>query len=195
MSIATQTTATTTATITRAELVEAMHYLRGARIVTLHTEVEPAIKSPKKSGMAGRIRKRSKINCIINFHYSNAVNNQREREAAPLMEHPLVRAGVATIEVEHFEALPRKWGVRIDGTPLITHKGEWYLETKVERVYDTQYFLDGTPVEREAVANYLQEKREEGGRQGVEKKIILRDYKISSLVAITTGGKTYLIEN
>lgn len=191
MSIATQTIAT----MTRAELIETMHHLRGARIVTLHTEVEPAIKKPKTSWMAGRILKRSKINCVINFHYSNAVNKQREREAAPLMEHPLVLAGVATIEVEYFEALPRKWGTRIDGTPLITHKGEWYLETKVERVYDTEYLLDNKPVDKSEISEYLVERGGESARQGVEKQIILRDYKVSSLRAITMGGKIILITN
>jgi len=162
--------------MTRQDFVTKLEGLRGATFATLVTNVQPDIKCPKTSGMAGRIRKRSRINCVLNHIYGNSVNYQREREGK---------------EVD-FTPNPRKWGERIRGTTLVCHKGKTYLEVKVEKVYDTQYYLDGQKVERDQVAEFLRE-RSTSSRQDLSKEVVLRDYNVDSIESVTMQGETIVL--
>lgn len=153
--------------MTRKQFVEYLKEQQGATFATLTALVEPTIKSPKTSGMAGRIKKRSRINCTLNFIYGNSVNRQRERED----------------KVADFTPNPRKWGQRIQGTTLVEHKGKVYVEAKVEKVYDTEYLLDNEPVSYEKIAEFLRPKSSKS-RQGTDKQVILRDYNVENITEV-----------
>lgn len=164
--------------MTRLELLEKLQSLRGATFATLVVNVEPSIKCPKTSGMGGRIRKRSKVNVTLGFIYANSVNRQREREG----------------NESDFQVNPRKWGERIKGTTLVVHKGQYYLETKVEKVYETEYFLDGKLIEKEKIKDFLKESAPQP-QQELEKEIILRDYRLDSIESVTINHETLKVEN
>lgn len=174
------------ATMTRDDLVSALRDRRGAFFVTLTAETDPRMR---KTGnpYVGAV-KRSVVNGLLNWIYGNAVNNQRVRE-----NQPLDAAG----EVEHFTPEPRKWGTRIiraDGTvtPLVEHKGRFYLELKVERSLGYEYRLGGTVIDPAVVEPFLPE-RTEGARQEVDRPVILRDYSIESIQQIVLDGVVYEI--
>jgi hypothetical protein len=134
-----------------------------------------AVTEPKllKSCPFGQVRKVSKILGIANFRYANSVNNQRSREGLPA----------------DFESLPRRWGKRLVGCPLVEHQGKWYLEVKVEKVLKSaKYWADGKWISKEALEPFLP-KRQESGRQGVENSIILRDYNLESIRKLKIGGR------
>lgn len=123
-----------------------------------------------------RIQKISRVLGIANFHYSNSVNKQRTREGLP-----------AT-----FQAHPRKWGVRIDGCPLVVHKGQYYLELKVEKTLDhPRYLADGRFVSAEHLEPWLPV-RKESARQGTEKPIILRDYSLKNIRKLRLSKREFL---
>ena len=93
-----------------------------------------------------------------------------------------------------FEALPRKWGVRLPGTPLIAHDGMLYLEVKVERALDQRYeTVDGKSLDGIAVGTFLPSRGP--SRQGVSREVILRDYGLASIVSIRLGGVVYLVRD
>lgn len=122
------------------------------------------------------VTKVSRVNGIINFRYKNSVNNQREREQGP--DH------------EPFEPEPRKWGERLEGMPLVEHKGRYYLEVKVERSLGTTYLDEnGDEIEREALEPYLYRSRQPSTQQ-TETPIILRDYRVENITEITVNGST-----
>jgi hypothetical protein len=158
-------------------LIEKIKSISGTTMASIVVETIPDIKNPKTSGMTDRLRKRSYVSITLGFNYSNSVNRQRTKEG---------------VEPD-FEALPRKWGTRIPKTSLVEHKGELYLETKINRVIDTKYILDGQEVQYGDIEQYLRAKPQSSGRQGVNNEIILRDYKLSSIVAITMFGQTYIV--
>lgn len=175
------------ATMTKADLVSVLMDRKGAFFGTIVAETDPRMK---KTGnpYVGAV-KISRVNGLFNWIYENAVNRQRCRE-----EQPVDASG----EVEHFTALPRKWGVRVkreDGTvtPLVEHKGAFYLEMKVERSLGYEYRKDGTTLDPKAVEAFLPE-RKEGARQEVDNPVILRDYAIESIRQITLDGIVYEIE-
>jgi hypothetical protein len=157
-------------------LFDVLKTVSGAKIVSLVVETVPDMITPKANPLFGRLVKRSYINGMIGFRYENSVNNQ------------LAREGVEADFVSH----PRKWGNRIEGTPLVEHKGTHYLEVKIEKVYDTKYILDGKEVSKDVVAQHLRPAKEGSGRQGTEKAVILRDYKLDSITALNMGGRQYL---
>jgi hypothetical protein len=84
--------------------------VKGAKAVSVVTITVP-LMNKRVNGEANpfydRVKKRTYRSCMIGFRYENSVNNQREREGK---------------EVD-FVAAPRKWGVHLDGTPLIDQNG------------------------------------------------------------------------
>lgn len=125
------------------------------------------------------IEKVSVVNGIINFIYANSVENQREREG---------------LDLEEFEPQPRMWGERIPDTPLVEHKGNYYLEVKVENVLETVYVdSGGNVVDREEIEEFLYSSSQPS-TQKTEKEIILRDYKIQNLEQINMYGGNFILK-
>ncbi len=165
--------------ITHAQMIAMMAALRGATFVTFEARTVPDlyVRHPQTREMnpfLGNIVKIAQVNGTINFIYENAVNRQRTREE---------------LEAD-FEAMPRQWGRRIVGTPLVEHKGNHYLEVKVERSI-THYYttLDGAPLPTEQVERFR--KPTGRSRQGVEREIILRDYGIHNIVEMRMQSEQY----
>jgi len=164
----------------REELIALLYGQHNATMASIVSDTEPSIKSPKTSGMGGgRIRKRSYAQIVLGGSYENAVNKA------------IVKEGIENgkREVEYFEPLPRKWGVRIDGTPLVEHKGKTYVEARVLKVLKTEYFFDGNPVDKTDIDRFLLPHKE-GVRQGLDNPIIWRDYNVDSIVNLTLNGET-----
>lgn len=168
-----------TDTMTETDLIHALcdNAKRGAFPITIEALTVPTMR---KTGnpYAGNCLKRSRVNGFANWIYSNSVNRQRERE------------GTET----DFIAAPRQWGARVEKTPLVIHKGKMYLELKVEKSLGHQYeTLTGKIIEASELAPFLSEKSEGSGRQGTEKEIVLRDYAIASIHAVSLDGRTYRV--
>lgn len=164
-------------TITRQQMIDALNGMKGARIISIVTMVDARLR--KTDNPFQGVRKISGVNGVINWNYEKAVNRQREREGTE----------------GNFEAHPRKWGQRIEGTPFVAHKDELYLELKVEST-DTPTYVDsaGNVIEKEKIKAFLPTQSSNAEHQGVEKEIILRDYKVSGITQITYGGNTYLVK-
>lgn len=163
--------------VSRAKLIEQLKSTDGASsFVSIRTAVEPRMRKTDNPYW-GKLLKYSTINGLINVNYSSSVSNQREREG---------------IE-EEFVAEQRKWGVKIPKTPLVEHRGEFYLEIKVHSVSSSEYItLDGEVVDRELVKPFLYIPKQ-AATQKTEKPIILRDFKISSIRSITMHGEEFAV--
>lgn len=164
---------TGTKLLTVADLTEMFDVKHGARAITI-----VATTTPKLLKGAPRVVKMSRVNGMVWFSYQNSVNNQRKRE------------GLSA----DFKPQPRKWGVRLANSALVEHKGEYYLEVKVEKSLDHKY-LDpdtGKEIAASEVEKFIPQ-RKEGARQEVESVIILRDYKLSNIQSLTHEGVTYII--
>lgn len=163
--------------------------------VTIVSRTEPAMR---KTGnpFIGKLFKLSTVHGEINWHYAKEVNKQRNREGGFEFVD-----GVPTVkEVEKFEAHPRKWGTRLKDSPFVEHKGNFYLEMKVNDTQPPQYRdHNNRPVEGEQLekAKKFFSKRSTSSRQGVEKKIVLRDYRFDRVTAITLHdrGMTFIVNN
>ena len=132
---------------------------------------------PRPEEWGAKILKRSRVNGVLGYNYENSVNNQREREGKD----------------SDFQQEERRWGVRLDRV-WVSHKGELYFTVKVERsLEEPRYFTEsGVELSRDEVKPYLP-KKSKSSRQGTDKEIIHREYKLSSLRGITMNRQTFEI--
>jgi hypothetical protein len=166
-------------TVSIDELRSKLLEVTGAKAVSVVMVTVPQMNK-KVNGEAnpfyGRVQKRTYRSVVIGFRYENSVNNQRAREDKDL----------------DFVAMPRTWGVHIDGTPLVEHRERYYLECKVERVIESNYLLDGELADDEVVEPYLA-KRTQSSRQGVDKEVVLIDVNLENIEVLVMDGETYEI--
>jgi hypothetical protein len=145
-----------------------------------------AVTNPQqRKSPFGTITKKSRM--LVNWgnwSYSNALESQAKREGKEI----------------DFEVQPRRWGTRLQNSPLVHHvnkQGEekHYLEVKVENVFETEYFEKetGKPLTYHEVSWYLYEKKESATQDKLEKKIYLRDFSLDSIVSIVHGGVEYVV--
>ena len=76
---------------------------------------------------------------------------------------------------------------------MVSHKGNLYVDVKVERVLSTEYQVDSEPVAQVFLAPYIPPKRSNKGRQELAKPVIIRDYKIVGIKQMTINGETYKV--
>jgi hypothetical protein len=160
-------------TITIQKLIDSLQEHKGTQFVTLITKTQPKLlKNPLEP-----IFKVSRVNICVNWNYSNSVNLQRMREG----------------NEDAFVPQPRKWGTRIPHSPFVEHKGQLYLEAKIEKSLDYHYEnANGDTIENSIVNPYLPQ-RKQSSTQQTEKEIILRDYNVENIVSIAMQGETYLV--
>lgn len=164
--------------ITKQELKDNLMNMKGgANIVSIVTKTTPRMRKTDNP-FYDKVEKVSKVNGIINWRYSNAVNNQRKREG----------------KEDDFQAVERRWGQRIKGTPLVEHKGKYYLEMKVERKLNSEYIHKekGEKLDMEQLGAFLYT-NSSSKRQNLEKEVVLRDYKLDSIDTIKMNGEEYKV--
>jgi hypothetical protein len=92
-----------------------------------------------------------------------------------------------------FELQPRTWGERIPETPFISHTkdGEttFYLEVIVLNSGKSSYYLDNAPIAKSDVVGL--KTATEGEQGGLENKVIVRSFKLSSITAVRIDGMEY----
>jgi len=168
--------------------------------VTIVSRTEPAMRKTDNP-FVGKLFKVSTVSGEINWQYGHEVNRQRQREGG----FEIVDGQPVVATVEDFKAHNRKWGQRIENSPFVEHKGQHYLELKVSESNGHEYrdenneLVTGETLEH---AKTFFPKRSESSRQQVENKIVLRDYRLDRVTAITlhdsgmtfiTGAKTQAV--
>lgn len=162
--------------ISLADLMGLLSVSRGAQFATLTALTDARLR--KTGNPHGEVRKRSRVNVVINFGYARAVNRQRVREGG----------------TGGFAAQPRQWGTRLPGLPFVTHKGRAYLECKIERALGHEYLAaDGRVLSDDDVTPFLPPRRGSAEHQGVEREILLRDYAVDAIESIAFGGNSYFV--
>ncbi len=139
---------------------------RGAAMVTIHAETCPDMR--KTSNPYANAVKHSVVNGVINWVYETSVNRQRLREDL----------------TPDFSAYPRKWGQRLYGTPLVEHKGNYYLEMKVQHS-TCRYYIGNVEINTVDIQPWLRPSYP--SRQGVTREIILRDYSLENITCFVYG--------
>ena len=116
-------------------------------------------------------------NGIINFDYENAVKRQQKREDKEVT----------------FEAKERAWGTHVTRA-MIEHKGQYYVQIRVNRTYGHVYRNDAEIIEYNKLKCFITPKKE-SDNQGTDKEIVVRDIKLDgSINSITLDKVKYVLK-
>lgn len=85
----------------------------------------------------------------------------------------------------------RKWGTRIDGTPLIEHKGEIYIDVIYLKSGESVFRNGGKVVEEDDIQGYTKSKPSAASQGGVDNKVIFRTVKLDSIVELRINKQQY----
>lgn len=88
-----------------------------------------------------------------------------------------------------FELGPRKWGVRVTGTPFIKHNGKTYMEAIFLGAGRTHYTYRGESIDRRHIIG--EQSGSEGEQGGLDNKVIIRTFSLDSIRRITINKQTY----
>lgn len=163
--------------VTRDQLVKALMAINGPTPATFLAETNVDMRKTDNP-YHGEVTKLQKSNVFINYNYENSVNKALTKEG----------------KEAKFEAQPRKWGERVPGTPLVLHKGAYYLSARfLNNEPKVEYLHKGEAIDVAQIEQFIPEKKSSGS-QGLENEITVRDFKIESIKEIQFGGKKYVVE-
>lgn len=155
--------------------------VKGTTMVTVETETNVDKEMSKDSPYRG-IRKFQAFNGAIGYIYENALNRQATREG----------------KETNLTAKPHPWG-DMDEKHLfrINRKsGEKYLSVRFNRSLWVRYVMpNGEEIPNALVEVWLRDKSKSSSQATLDKEIIVRDFKMSSILAIQMMGETYVLRS
>jgi len=168
------------------ELVGEMYKLDRSKIVTLHTYTDARAKKTNNPFPNKKIWKYSIVNGLFGVNYENCVNNQLAREG----------------KEADFDAAAPVWGEKVNESRVLEDHvktdGSFnlYFAFNPRNHLSTKYFDDdGNELTKEEVEPFLPA-RKPSSRQGTDKEVIWRKYKVQSILAVVTDGKILeVVEN
>lgn len=155
--------------------------VNGTTFISIDTNTEPKLRGGKKNPFLGRVRKIMTGATVMVFQNKN-VNGYDA-----MVKRRLEKEGK---NPESFRLSPRAWGERLPNTPIVEHNGQYYLEVIFLNSGEVHYEVDGRRVDPEQIEGLMFD-REEGRQGGLNDKVIIRTFKIDSIVNITINKNTY----
>ncbi len=160
------------------QILSTLMQLDGCAIGSLVTETKVPLLGGKKNEMKDRVTKFAEGGNIMLF------TNKNDSSYRKMVAKRLAKEGK---NPANFVLSPRTWGERIPETPFILHKGEYYLEAIfLSAPGKIQYKLDGQNIAKEDIKG-LKADSGEAKQGGLTDKVIIRTYKLSSILEIKMG--------
>lgn len=161
-------------------IIDILKDVRGTGFFGIDTETVVRLKGGKANPQLGRVTKRMTGANVAVFQ------NKFINGYAAMVKRRLEAEGK---QASDFVLGPRQWGERVPELPLIRHTKagdtveKWYFEVIFVRPGKIEYLLDGQPIDKSAVIG-LPEDKEEGEQGGLENKVIIRCFELSTILNI-----------
>ncbi len=168
--------------LTNTQLLNRLKRIDGSTFVSVRAVVRPTMRTTGNP-FAGRVLKVVSAAGVLNFQYSRVVNLQRIRESRP----------------SNFVAKPRQWGEHIKDCPVIRHvdaagRVSYYLDIKIQSRTDQYRLIEtGAVVTRDQLEEWLPPYPKT--RQGLTKKVSMRDFRIEHLAEIRIHGEVWQVRS
>lgn len=163
------------------KISELLSNVNGGSFISIDTSTTPTLLGGKKNPMKGRIQKHNKGASVMVFQNkkANAYDNMVKRRLIAEGKDP-----------ELFKLSPRRWGTRLQGTPMVEHKGALYIEVIFLKSGQTSYTLDGQPIDKADIEG-LNDKPNTGKQGGLDNSVIIRTFKLDSVTRLSIGDNNY----
>lgn len=162
--------------------------LKACTAVSIEYETEPKLlKKGRDSGEPCPYETIGKVNVIaglIGADYSQSVNNQLGRED----------------KITDFVPQARKWGTLMENRMLVVHTNKqnetnYYLQMHVKSSDTPIYIWGNTEIAKSEIAEYLPKASAPKTQDALDKKVVLRDIKLSNIRMIRMLGEEYIIDD
>ena len=161
------------------ELKNELEKINGCTFAGIKAVTPVKLKGGKKNPMQGKVYKVVENgNCMLfpnksSNGYENMVKRRLEKEGK---------------DAENFKLGKRVWGKRIENTPLVEHKGKYYLEIIYMQTPKIHYMYDGKPIEKDKIEG-LPEKKTEGKQGGLDNKVYIRTISLDNIKELKLFGE------
>jgi hypothetical protein len=155
--------------------------LSGGSFIGLDTETLVPLTGGKSNPMQGRITKQMIGATVMAFQ------DQTQSSYNLMVKRRLIQENK---NPDSFVVGVRAWGSRVPNLPLVEHNGQLYLEVIFLRAGTVEYFLDGVVINPANIIG-LKDVSKSSDHQGLDNKVIVRDYKESSIMALRINGQEY----
>jgi hypothetical protein len=170
--------------LTHHQLTELVAAKRGAVILSIISLTEPKFR---KTGCPfSTLQKVEYKRVVVGANYGRAVNKQ-------------IAEVTGNTDAPAFVVSPRKWGEYLVPDKVVEYLGNLYLSTQArnpQKAIKTTWIADGREVSKETVVDYLatsnSAKQEARGLHG-KKQVMVRDFKMSSVLKVMVNGKEYIL--
>lgn len=169
---------------TRYNICHILASLNGASFMGIDFETVPKLTGGQKNDLQGKVTKRTEGASVMVFA-NKYVNGYEE-----MVKRRLVQEGK---DAANFVLGPRTWGTRIDGMPLVEHKGEIYLDAIFMKSGESTYLVNGA-VRDPATITGLSDSADAGEQGGLDNKVIIRTIALGNVTSIRSGKNTYVGE-
>ena len=165
--------------ITTADFAKLLQNRKGATFITAETVTEPDVRKTGNPYMG--VKKLSVINGTIGYIYDNALVNRAAKEGI-----------VFTGNVK-----PHAWGDMSENHHLRVNRktGEMYLSVMVKKCLVAPRYImpDGSEIAADLLKPFMPAKYESSTQECLDEKIVVRDYKLASIVSIRMDGEAYTV--
>ncbi len=169
--------------ITRAQLVDMLNDIKGAKPVTIEFNTVPKMNvkdrvTKEPNQYLNDLTKYGRYNVILNFDYENSVNRQLTREDK--------QADFET-QASWFEHVG-------DNRVIVERNMQLYVQCKLEKVLDQNYkrISNGLMVDENELTNFFATKST-SNNQGTDKKIIPLTIAVNNIIAVNHNKVRYEI--
>lgn len=184
--------------INQSQLLNIIASIPSGQIVSLVTRKAPKMLKRGNPYLEDDVIEVATMRVMVNFDYSNAVNNR------------LRKAG----KDADFVPQSRAWGqhVKVEDNPkakIVEHKGSYYMDAQVITKPERRYFVNGQETPRDDLQPHFPKskpmkfaymdnsKLESLSDSEIEawasENVCFRDYKFDSISRLTTKGKSYVV--
>lgn len=167
---------------TNTQLLNRLLKCSDCTFVSLRAVVKPTMRATGNP-WHNRVLKVVTAAGTINARYSRMVNRQRTRENLPA----------------DFKAKERSWGTKLRDCPVIEYEHEdgnkgYYLDIKIQSRVDQYRDIEtGKLIPKDALEEWLRPPQKT--RQGVEKRIAMRDFRIDRIVELKIKGDVWQVRS
>jgi hypothetical protein len=163
--------------VSELEIRNILFAIKGATPATILTHTEARMRKTNNPYYK-LVVKRQWHNIFLNANYEKSVNRQRIKEG---VEMPFI-------------AQARKNGIKLPDSPIIynTNTRRYYLSTMVLVSNRAEYLFDNQVIDKSLIENFLQASSS-ASNQGVDKEVVVRDFKMSSIQEVRVNGMVYIV--
>lgn len=156
--------------------------VNGMTFIGLDTSTEPRLKGGKSNPYKGRVRKvMTGANVMV---FQNKTINGYDA----MVKRRLTKEGK---DPSTFKLSPRTWGSRLPNTPVVEHKGKYYLEVIFLSSGKVHYEVDGVVTDPSDIVG-LDLDKQEGRQGGLNDKVIIRTFAVENITKLTINKDDYV---